>query len=150
MCGVEVLNALDGEELCIYVIFFSPPRGVTSVVSKFIFTRHNMATPNIGRAGLSDSSDNEDLFASPSRTSKQTNQSESHPSESSDLLSSRGNGASKYHTEQNRDALLQKELEGVRGINEVIEGVVSSLECAKGNMEVSILVIVRDLCHLYI
>ena len=38
--------------------------------------------------------------------------------------------------EQARDAALQKELESVRSINSVIEGVVSSLEAAKGNMDV--------------
>ncbi|CAD6506314.1 BgTH12-07240 [Blumeria graminis f. sp. triticale] len=37
--------------------------------------------------------------------------------------------------EEARDSLLQKELENVRGINKVIENVVSSLECAKGNMD---------------
>jgi len=39
--------------------------------------------------------------------------------------------------EQARDSALQKELESVRSINSVIEGVVSSLEEAKGNMDVN-------------
>jgi hypothetical protein len=38
-----------------------------------------------------------------------------------------------------REAALQQELENVRKINTVIEGVVESLEKAKGNMEVRIL-----------
>jgi hypothetical protein len=97
-----------------------------------------MATPNTGKLGLSDdSSDAEDLFASPSRTSKQTKPSGPPPSESTDAPHSRS-GVSRYDTEQNRNALLQKELEGVRSINDVIEGVVSSLERAKGNMDVSL------------
>jgi hypothetical protein len=38
------------------------------------------------------------------------------------------------------EALLRKELEGVRGINEAIEGVIGTLERAGGNMEVGIAV----------
>lgn len=36
-----------------------------------------------------------------------------------------------------RDAALRAELEGVKRINEVVEGVLSSLEKAKSNMGVS-------------
>ena len=36
-----------------------------------------------------------------------------------------------------REAALRNELQTVRNINEVIEGLLSSIECAKGNMEVS-------------
>lgn len=39
--------------------------------------------------------------------------------------------------EEAREAALRQELAGIRSINEVIEGVVESLERAKGNMEVS-------------
>lgn len=35
-----------------------------------------------------------------------------------------------------REAILRRELEGVRNINELIEGVVGTLERAKGNMNV--------------
>ena len=94
-----------------------------------------MATPDIGKLDLSDS-DTEDLFASPSKVSKPSQKSTSKPSESTNGPSQR-NGESKYDTEQAREASLKKELESVRSINEVIEGVVSSLECAKGNMDVS-------------
>lgn len=86
-----------------------------------------MATPDIAHLDLSDS-DNEDLFASPSRASKPKNKNSKPPDQR--------NGESKYDTEQAREAALQKELESVRSINEVIEGVVSSLESAKGNMDV--------------
>jgi hypothetical protein len=95
-----------------------------------------MATPEIAQLGLSDSSDNEDLFASPSRTSKPTKKSNSKPAESTSVPIQR-NGEFKYDAEQSRNAALQRELESVRNINEVIEGVVASLECAKGNMEVN-------------
>lgn len=87
-----------------------------------------MATPDIAKLDVSDS-DNEDLFASPSRPSRTAQKSENR------------NGPamreSKYDTEQAREEALRKELENVRSINEVIEGVVSSLETAKGNMDVS-------------
>lgn len=89
-----------------------------------------MATSEIGKLDLSDI-DTEDLFASPSRTSKptqkSTKQTEAPPQR---------NGESKYDAEQAREASLQRELESVRSINDVIEGVVNSLECAKGNMDV--------------
>lgn len=46
---------------------------------------------------------------------------------------------SRYDDQDNedaREAILRKELEGVRNINELIEGVVGTLERAKGNMSV--------------
>ena len=93
-----------------------------------------MATPDIYKLDLSDS-DPEDLFASPSRAAKPKQEPSTKHSESTNAAPQR-NGESKYDTEQARDAALQKELESVRGINEVIEGVVSSLEAAEGNMDV--------------
>jgi hypothetical protein len=96
-----------------------------------------MATPDIAKLDLSDSSDAEDLFASPSRTSKPTKTPTANASESTNAPPQR-NTESKYDTEQARTNALQKELESVRSINEVIEGVISSLECAKGNMDVRI------------
>lgn len=80
-----------------------------------------MSTPDMGKLDLSDS-ETEDLFASPSKTAKKPTKP--------------ATGESKYDAEQAREAALKKELEGVRSINEVIEGVVNSLECAKGNMDV--------------
>jgi hypothetical protein len=46
------------------------------------------------------------------------------------------NHSSRFDTEEAREAALRKELEGVRKINEVIEGVIGTLERAKGNMGV--------------
>ena len=43
---------------------------------------------------------------------------------------------SHYSTEEAREAALRKELESVRNVNRVIEGVVESLEKAKNNMDV--------------
>jgi hypothetical protein len=94
-----------------------------------------MSTPDVGRLDISDS-DTEDLFASPSKASKQKQKSNPKGTEATNVQPQR-NGESKYDTEQAREASLRKELESVRSINEVIEGVVSSLECAKGNMDVS-------------
>ncbi|KAI9798450.1 MAG: hypothetical protein M1825_005357 [Sarcosagium campestre] len=41
----------------------------------------------------------------------------------------------RFDIDEAREASLQRELDGVRNINAVLEGVVSSLERAKGNME---------------
>lgn len=41
-----------------------------------------------------------------------------------------------FDAEEIREAALRRELEGVRNINEVIEGVIGTLERAKGNMGV--------------
>ncbi|RAL63766.1 hypothetical protein DID88_003411 [Monilinia fructigena] len=91
-----------------------------------------MATPDIGKLDLSDS-DNEDLFASPSKPSKSNLKAPNKNAESSaQVLRS---GGSKYDAEASREAALQRELEGVRNINELIEGVLGSLDLAKGNMD---------------
>lgn len=41
-----------------------------------------------------------------------------------------------YDRQEARDAALRTELQSVRNINQVIEGLLSSLDSAKGNMEV--------------
>ncbi|CAG8961242.1 hypothetical protein HYFRA_00013298 [Hymenoscyphus fraxineus] len=94
-----------------------------------------MSTPDIGKLDLSDSDTTEDLFASPSKVSKPRQKSVSKPADNNNASTQRNNGESKYDAEQAREASLRKELESVRSINEVIEGVVSSLECARGNMD---------------
>ncbi len=43
---------------------------------------------------------------------------------------------SHYSTEEAREATLRRELESIRNVNAVIEGVVESLQKAKDNMEV--------------
>lgn len=45
-------------------------------------------------------------------------------------------GKQPFDAEEIREAALRRELEGVRNINEVIEGVIGTLERAKGNMGV--------------
>ncbi len=47
------------------------------------------------------------------------------------------NQSARFDDEDAREAALRRELEGVRNINEVIEGVLATLERAGGNMNVS-------------
>jgi hypothetical protein len=81
-----------------------------------------------------DSSDHEDLFASPSeRTAGRA------PHQQPDRTKTPTAQNSRYDAEEAqeaREAALRRELEGVRNINEVIEGVIGTLERAKGNMGV--------------
>ncbi|KAH8665965.1 hypothetical protein BGZ60DRAFT_348561, partial [Tricladium varicosporioides] len=93
-----------------------------------------MATPDLETLHLSDSSDTENLFASPSKASKSHKRNPSKPS--TENQNSARNGESKYDAEAARETNLRRELESVRSINEVIEGVVGSLELARGNMDV--------------
>jgi hypothetical protein len=107
-----------------------------------------MGTPNLEHLDLSDTYD-DDLFASPSRAdAKDTDPTAdlkvksptdaADPGWSNSKAPARQQKESSYDSEEARVAMLQKELNGVREINEVIEGVVASLERAKGNMEVCI------------
>lgn len=93
-------------------------------------------TPNIGNLDLSDS-DTDDLFASPSQSEKKPNPNgKSKGAEISSAPSTHSIGESRYDSEEAREASLRRELESVRSINQVMEGVVESLERAKGNMDV--------------
>jgi len=80
-----------------------------------------------------DSSDHEDPFASPSERAGR------RPHQLPDRTKTPSKHNSRYDAEaaqEARDAALRRELEGVRNINEVIEGVIGTLERAKGNMGV--------------
>jgi hypothetical protein len=93
--------------------------------------------PDLEGLNLSDSDDH--LFDSPvdlkaqakisaltnGKSGEATQHNKTHPGESS------------YDAEEIREAQLRQELENIRKINTVIEGVVESLEKAKTNMEVS-------------
>lgn len=75
-------------------------------------------------------SDAEDLFASP--TAKHASREKpARPKTPSNPPNNRYDDP-----EESREANLRRELEGVRNINELIEGVVGTLERAKGNMHV--------------
>lgn len=100
----------------------------------------NGTSSHMANLDLSDQ-DTEDLFASPSQKEQKHHQSNRSASEApqTPASSSRPNnasGESRYDAEEAREAALRKELDGVRNMNQVIEGVVESLEKAKGNMEV--------------
>lgn len=82
-------------------------------------------TPDIARLRLQE--DEEDLFASPesgATTQKHTPSTENKHARSE----------SRHDAAEARDARLQAELERVREVNRVIEGVTASLEKAKANM----------------
>lgn len=87
---------------------------------------------------LSSGIDTEDLFASPSATpSKSKANAKAAPKQQDEETvnpTTRPFPETRYDAEQAREESLRRELEGVRNINEVIEGVISSLETAKGNM----------------
>lgn len=76
-------------------------------------------------------SDHEDLFASPSKTPT-TPPPQERPR-------TPANQSAPFDAEEAREAALRKELEGVRSINEALEGVIGTLERARGNMGVRVL-----------
>jgi hypothetical protein len=86
------------------------------------------------RLQLSDE-DTEELWNSPSKRG-------AHNPRSSDekippAQPSHDAGDTLFDREEAREAALRNELQSVRHINEVLEGLLSSLDRAKGNMEVS-------------
>jgi hypothetical protein len=78
-------------------------------------------------AGMDNTDTTEDIWASPKHNAPPNEQPKTPKTP-------------KTPTNQKNDfdheAALRKELEGVRGINEAIEGVINTLERAKGNMNV--------------
>lgn len=94
-----------------------------------------MDPPNIDALNLSDS-DDDALFDTPAarKNKKQTQDAEA------DAGKARAK-ESHYTTEEAREAALRRELDSIRNVNKVIEGVVESLQKAKNNMEVSLVVV---------
>lgn len=79
--------------------------------------------PDIARLRLQD--DEEDIFASP----------QNHASTADDPSATKpARSENRHDAQEARDARLQAELERVREVNRVIEGVTASLEKAKANM----------------
>lgn len=91
------------------------------------------------RLQLSDD-DTEDLWNSPSkRAAKKTSKSEPVDQDLTEVPQHRQNGGDTlFDREEAREAALHNELRAVRNINEVIEGLLNSIDRAKGNMEVSL------------
>lgn len=97
------------------------------------------STPNIGKLSLEDE-DVEDLFASPeSGATTQKHTPSSQASSAQKYRHGRTDSRSRQRQVETeaeaRDARLRAELEKVREVNKVIEGVTASLSKAKENME---------------
>lgn len=91
-------------------------------------------TPDVGRLDLED--DVEDLFASPeSGATTQKHTPSSQASSSAHKQSHHSRSASRQNEQEARDARLRAELEKVREVNKVIEGVTASLTKARENMD---------------
>lgn len=80
--------------------------------------------------------DESDIFASPTKTPKTKHNARGSEAERPKTPSP-ANKATPFDAEEVREAALRRELEGMRNINQVIEGVIGTLEKAKGNMGVS-------------
>lgn len=81
-----------------------------------------------------DDSEHSDLFASPSKIGRTETQGKGKEPERPKTPANQGTRFDAEDAEEAREAALQRELEGVRNINEVIEGVIATLERAKCNM----------------
>ncbi len=95
------------------------------------------ATPKVEHLDLSDD-DTEALFASPSRPeTKPRPKATKFDAKEVIVQPSRSRPEdTETGSKEAREAALRKELAGIRNINQVIEGVVDSLEHARGNMDV--------------
>ncbi|KAK4190781.1 DASH complex subunit Duo1-domain-containing protein [Podospora australis] len=82
------------------------------------------------------SSEEEDSFAhqTPSKPGPNRSNSTKQIPTKTTAGTKKENSSSRFDTDEAREGALQRELEGVRNINAVIEGVIGTLERAKGNM----------------
>lgn len=114
----------------------SREQGSQFVPSSFI-SHPTMDPPNMDDLNLSDS-DSDAIFDTPAarKTKKKAQDSGADTGEGAAGGKTRAK-ESHYTTEENREAALRRELESIRNVNKVIEGVVESLQKAKDNMEVS-------------
>lgn len=89
------------------------------------------------RLQLSDD-DTEDLWNSPSKRAakKPLNRGSSDEPTTMEPHQGQGGGDTLFDREEAREAALHHELQAVRNINEVVESLLSSIDRAKGNMEV--------------
>ncbi|KAJ5132762.1 hypothetical protein N7448_006920 [Penicillium atrosanguineum] len=93
------------------------------------------AAEEMERLQLSDE-DTEDLWDSPSKRGAKTgfNPRLSDGSLPTEPQTTNGGGNTLFDREEAREAALHNELQSVRNINEVLEGLLSSIDRAKGNM----------------
>lgn len=78
-----------------------------------------------------------DVFAFPTKPPHDARGSEAEAPKTPKTPSAANKASPPFDAEEVREAALRRELEGVRNINQVIEGVIGTLERAKGNMGVS-------------
>lgn len=95
------------------------------------------AVEEMERLQLSDE-DTEDLWDSPSKkgAKKGFNPRSSDEIPPAEPQASHGGADTLFDREEAREAALHSELQSVRNINDVLEGLLSSIDRAKGNMEV--------------
>jgi hypothetical protein len=94
------------------------------------------AAEEMERLQLSDE-DTEDLWNSPSqRRAKTVNHKPSKPNNPPTDRPENRNSDTLFDQEEAREAALRSELHNVRNVNQAIEGVLESLDRARGNMEV--------------
>jgi len=95
---------------------------------------------------LSDS-DSDALFDTPAaRVNKKKNQQAGADAGEGAAGGKARGKESHYTTEETREATLRRELESIRNVNKVIEGVVESLQKAKDNMGVRVMLVKLRLC----
>jgi hypothetical protein len=108
------------------------------VLNSFREGRCTMDPPNLGALNLSDSdTDGDALFDTPAaHKAKKTKDVES---DAEGAASTRPRAKESHYTaEEAREAALRRELESIRNVNKVIEGVIGSLQKAKDNMAVRV------------
>lgn len=95
-----------------------------------------MDPPDMDALSLSDS-DSDALFDTPAARKAKSKARDAAADTADGAATGKTRGKeSHYSTEEAREAALRKELETVRNVNKVIEGVVESLQKAKDNMNV--------------
>jgi hypothetical protein len=94
-----------------------------------------MEPPNMDDLSISDS-DSDNLFDTPAAR-KGKKQAQEAGTGTGDAAAGKARGTESHYTaEETREATLRRELESVRNVNKVIEGVVESLQTARNNMDV--------------
>jgi hypothetical protein len=86
--------------------------------------------------------DTEELWNSPSQ--RRTKPVSQKPSTTPEQRSQNRDSVSVYGRGEAREQALRNELQRVRGVNQAIEGVLESLQRARGNMEVCVMLIGQD------
>jgi hypothetical protein len=95
-----------------------------------------MEPPSMDDLGLSDS-DSDNLFDTPAARKGKKQAQEAGTGTGDAAAGGKARGAESHYTaEETREATLRRELESVRNVNKVIEGVVESLQTARNNMDV--------------